>query len=127
MATVVAWSLLRSFIVGHTLHRYGVEPWAYFVVDLASSIPYAMASSQLINALSQRDSRRARRSALAAMSAFIAPDLYLLLAAKNMPASAYAALFGVVVLLALIGVWSVVSAVRSRLGEREPAINGSVE
>ena len=106
---VLLWSLLRSFIVGRTLHRYGVDPWAYFVVDLSSALPYAMASSKLVDALAQRDGPRTRQFAFASMAAFIAPDVYLVLAADHMPRSAYLLFCLVIVLLAVIGVWSIVS------------------
>ena len=125
IVVVLLWSLLRSFIVGHTLHRYGVDPWAYFVVDLASALPYAAASSKLVDALAKRDGPRTRQFAFAALAAFVAPDIYLILAAKHMPRSAYLILGIVIVLLAVLALWGIVCGATQRREARAGAATNS--
>lgn len=127
IVVVLLWSLLRSFIVGHTLHRYGVDPWAYFVVDLSSALPYGIASSKLVDALAKRDGPRTRQFAFASLAAFVAPDVYLILAAKHMPRSAYIILGIVIVLLAVLALWGIIGGAAQRREARAATTSDRAE
>lgn len=89
VVVVLAWSAARAVVVGRTLGRYGVNPWAYGALDLAVSWPYAMATAGVVTAVLDRRLKAARRSAGVAAATFLAPDLYLVLAGHGKPAFVY--------------------------------------
>ena len=119
MALVVWWSLLRTAVVGAMLARYGVHPLAYFVVDMASCVPYARASARLVEDLVDREHHNVWRSAGATALAYAAPDVYLLLAGRHMPRIAYVILGGMLLLLSLVTMWSIRRQVSTALARRE--------
>jgi len=113
VVTVLAWSVFRSFVVAKMLHRYGVSPWSYGVVDLASSWPYAVASAGVVTSLLDRRMASARRHGVVAAAAFLVPDLYLLVAGHGKPKLVYCALGSVCAVFAIAAVVSVVMQVRA--------------
>src|SRR5687767_12334287 len=48
---VVAWSLIRAVVVWAGLSQYGVDPWAYLIIDLASAGIDAITTPKFVLAL----------------------------------------------------------------------------
>ncbi len=110
---VLAWSVARTVVVSRCLSRYGVNPWAYGVVDLAVSYPYAMATAGVVTNLLDGRRDAAKRCGLWAAATFVAPDGYLLLAGHGKPTMVYVVVVAVAVLFAGSALASIGLQVRS--------------
>ena len=86
-ALVLAWSLFRAVAIRYFFKRYGINFWAYLAVDLATSIPYAKYSADLVVSFLKKDRRGMRRATLLTALFFYLPDLYVITFARQVPAS----------------------------------------
>ena len=118
VVAVLGWSLARTFVVKKTLGRYGVDAWAYGAVDLACSWPYAIATAGIVTSLLDGRRASAGRWALVATTAFVAPDLYLILAGHGKPRMVYGVVIGVAVTFAGAAVVSIAVELRNRRAAR---------
>lgn len=114
LAAVVAWSLVRLWIVRRMLGRYGVNAWVYGAVDLALAWPYAMASARLVTSLVDRQIAAARKWAAVTAVTFIVPDVYLVLSGHRKPHVVSLTIVVVATAMALASVASMGKEVRSR-------------
>jgi hypothetical protein len=96
-ALVVGWSLVRALVVGATLSDYGVNPWLYLVIDLASAIVDALSTPRAVIAFIDRQYGRALQWLAASAIVFVLPDLYLVLGGKRLPRLAFVVIGAVVV------------------------------
>ena len=100
VAITLAWGFGRVLVVWGTLGRYGVNPWVYAGIELATSGPYGVATARVVTSLLDRNKQAAGRWAALGLAMFIAPDLYIVAAGRGMPAYVYVV---VSVLVALLG------------------------
>ncbi len=84
-AVVVAWSLARTLIVWAALGDYGLNPWIYLTIDLASAFVDAFTTPRMVLAFIDNQYRQAAKWLLASAFAFIIPDLYLFLGTRTLP------------------------------------------
>lgn len=112
-ALVMLWSLCRIAAVWHWLDGYGVNPVIYAVVDLGSSLPYAVSSARTIGALVDGRHGRALGWGVIAAVCFSIPDVYIVAAGHEMPWGVYAVV-GLVAVIA--GAWAV------RTGRRDVVV-----
>jgi hypothetical protein len=103
---VIAWSGLRIVAVWHWLEQYGVHPVVYALVDLGSSVPYAIASARTIGALIDRRYRHAARWGLLAATCYVAPDVYIVTAGQQMPWAVYAVVVTVALAAGVLALWA---------------------
>ena len=92
---VLSWSIGRSIIVSHIFHKYGLNPWVYFVIDFLSSIPYAYASAHSLLAFIDKRKVQAFWWGMLTVASFYAPDIYIVYISREVPRSTYLG-FGVV-------------------------------
>src|SRR6187402_2735200 len=74
---VVAWSLIRAVVVWAGLSQYGVNPWAYLVIDLASAGIDAITTPKFVLALIDGKYHEAVKWGTFTLFAFIIPDVYI--------------------------------------------------
>lgn len=120
---VMAWSACRVVAVWRWLDTYGVNPFFYGLVDLGSSIPYALGSARTIGALIDRRYGRAAAWMLLATVCFAAPDVYIVAAGHDMPWGVYGVVGAIAAVAALWAVWTGrrdVSGGRWELDGRDP-------
>ncbi|MFN6121885.1 MAG: hypothetical protein ACK5CE_19940 [Actinomycetes bacterium] len=117
LVAVVGWSLVRSAAVRQWLADHGVDPVVYLMVDLSSSIPYALCSASLLGALYDGRRRAALGWAVPTVLAFVAPDVYLLSSGRSLPWPTYL----VVLTVAAISATLAVRAGRASLEQRRRA------
>ena len=103
-ALVMLWSLCRIAAVWHWLDGYGVNTVIYAVVDLGSSLPYAVSSARTIGALVDRHHGGALGWGVVAAVSFSIPDVYIVAAGRDMPWKVYIVV-GLVAVVA--GAWAV--------------------
>lgn len=97
IALVLAWSVGRSLVVAKVFHKYGLNPWVYFSIDFLSSIPYAYASAQSLLTFLDKQRTRSIMWALLTAVMFYLPDIYIVIASKQVPTSTYFG-FGIILL-----------------------------
>jgi hypothetical protein len=113
IVVVVAYGAARAFVVWKALGKYGVNPWVYLTLDVASSWPYAVATARLVTSVIDHKFDRARLWAILAAITFLLPDLYILVAARNVPTEVYAIVISIVSLLTLIAAGSLYIKIRN--------------
>ena len=118
---VVAWAGIRTIIVWAALHDYGINPWIYLSLDLASAITDAVTTPRMVLDFIDDRFRRAVKWALVSLVAFIIPDLYIFLGTRTLPKRIIVALCLIILLTLAVGVIAVVRKVRRGRAERRLA------
>ena len=114
-STIVLYTFAATFVVWKALHKYGVNPYLFFVIDLITSWFYGLASARLVVAIiHKRWSQTQKWGWLAAIN-FILPQIYILVSARHVPRDVYLIIYsviGVLVAFAVIGIGSQVRTAR---------------
>lgn len=87
LVLVIAWACIRAVVINDVFGSYGINGWAYFVVDLGTAIPYAIYSGRSIINYLNKDWISIRKNTVLAFIFFYIPDLYVLIYAKKPPTS----------------------------------------
>jgi choline-glycine betaine transporter len=102
---VVAYACVRIFLADKFLVKYGLPIKPFAVVEIMSSMVYALASARFIGALVDNNNRKAGFFGLCTLVGFGAPDVFVIFASDHIPRSIY-------VVLALIVIGTTVYTVR---------------
>lgn len=108
---VLVYTFFRAGAVGFFLSDFGVSPWIYLAVDLASSVPFAITSTRLVEKLVS-DRPGWKSSAIWVAVSYLAPDLYLLVALQQAPSRVYLITLAVILILAFISGFTLVRRAR---------------
>ena len=84
---VLVWACVRAVVIGDVFGKYGVNAWAYLIVDFGSAIPYAIYSGKVVINILSKDWSVIRKNGLLTMLFFYIPDAYVLIYAKEVPLS----------------------------------------
>jgi len=82
---VVAWSFIRTLLVWAAVGDYGLNPWIYLSLDLASAVIDAFSTPRMVLSFIDNHMRQAIRWALISLGVFIVPDLYIFLGTRELP------------------------------------------
>ena len=99
------WSGIRSLVIGEVFSPHGVDINQYFLVDFFTTIPYAIFSARAVFAAIDKSSKFFLDATLAAV-AFLLPDIYVFVMAKEVATAVWVEFTAYVILmstLALIG------------------------
>jgi hypothetical protein len=119
---VVAWSLLRAVVVWAALTDYGVNPWAYLVIDLASAGIDAITTPKFVLALIDSQYHDATKWGLFTLFAFVIPDIYIFKTTRELPRMAVIIICVVIAVSLIVAVVGVLAKVRAgKRGQRDPA------
>lgn len=114
-STIVLYSFAATFIVWKALHKYGVNPYLFFVIDLITSWFYGVASARLVVAVIQKRWSETQKWGWLSAINFALPQIYILLSARRVPRDVYLIIYSVIgalVAFALIGIGSQIKAAR---------------
>ncbi len=101
----IAYGGLRAALVWKFLHKYGVNPYIFGVIEFVSAAIYGKSSAQVVGAVVDGAWVRLRKWLPIAAFSYFAPDGYVFLSAGHLPSDMLAILISVVaVTLALTGV-----------------------
>ena len=118
-STIVLYTFVATFVVWKALHKYGVNPYIFFVVDLITSWFYGVASARLVVAIiHKRWSETQKWGWLSALN-FMLPQIYILVSANHVPKDVYIIIYiviGVMVAFALVGIASQLRVARKEGG-----------
>ncbi len=117
VAITLAWGFGRVLVVWGALGRYGVNPWVYAGIEIVTSGPYGLATARVVTSLLDHNTQGASRWAALGLSTFLAPDLYIVAAGRQMPAYVYVV---VGVLVAMLGALAFMG-IRAKVGKGRTA------
>ncbi len=124
-AFVVAWSFIRALIVWAALGDYGINPWIYLSIDLASSIVDAFTTPRMVLRFIDDQYKSAAKWGLISLVVFIIPDLYIFLGTKTLPKRVIVVICLIILLTFSIAVVATIRKVREgrrlRLAEKAAA------
>lgn len=120
-SSVVLYTFGATFVVWKALHKYGVNPYLFFVIDLITSWFYGIASARLVVAVIHKRWPETQKWGWLSAINFILPQLYILLSAHKVPRDVYLIIYGVIsvmVAFAVIGLGTQIrTAKRDKLQE----------
>ena len=94
---VIGWSLIRALIVWAAVGDYGLNPWIYLSIDLASAVVDGYTTPRMVLNFIDDNYKQAVKWATISLGAFIVPDLYIFLGTRTLPKRI------IVVLVVIIG------------------------
>lgn len=111
---LVVWVVFRFTAVWGTLRKYGVNPWIFLVLDVATIWPYVRGISHLLTAIKRNDSFfKSVIWASVVIVSFSLPYAYLYVAGgREFPMIVDIVIIGVVILLAVGAVVKIVRQYR---------------
>jgi len=86
---VLAWASFRALAINKFFGQHNVNAWGYLIVDLASSIPYALYSTRAVVNFLDKDWIAFRRNVILTTVFFYIPDIYVFIFARTVPRSLY--------------------------------------
>ena len=111
---VLGWALIRTFAVKTVFAENGVNPWLYLAIDLLASLPYARYTHQLVISYLEKDRQKFKKAAIISIASFYAPDIYILLVAREVPRAVYLGFFLVLALFSIFAVLGIYRKVKPR-------------
>lgn len=118
---VLAWSLIRTLIVWAAVGSYGLNPWIYLMIDLASAVTDGYTTPRMVLNFIDDHYRQAVKWASVSFVAFIVPDLYIFLGTRTLPWYIVIAVLGIITLTFSIAVFTVVRKIRKGRAARRAA------
>lgn len=113
----VAYGGLRALLVWRYLSGYGVDPWVFAAVELASSAAYGWTSAWLVIALVDRRWGALRWLAPGTLGAYAAPDIYVFATVGSLPDGLLRTVVGIVIVSAVVAAGTLArEVVRGRSG-----------
>ena len=82
---VIGWAIIRTLIVWAAVGDYGLNPWIYLAIDLASACVDAITTPRMVLSFIDDQFKNAAKWALISLVAFILPDLYIFLGTRELP------------------------------------------
>ena len=111
-STIILYTFVATFVVWKALHKYGVNPYIFFVIDLITSWFYGLASARLVVAIiHKRWSETQKWGWLSALN-FMLPQIYILVVARRVPHDVYVIIYSVIGVMVAFAVVGVVSQIR---------------
>ena len=117
-STIVLYTFGATFVVWKALHKYGVNPYLFFVIDLITSWFYGLASARLVVAIiHKRWSETQKWGWLSALN-FMLPQIYILVSARHVPRDVYIIIYSVIGVMVAFAIVGIVSQLRVARKER---------
>jgi len=117
-ALVFIWALVRAFLVYRFFAPHGVNPIWYFVIDVASSIPYAIYSARLVFAFIDQNRPQLISSGLITLISFYLPDIYVFIFANEIPRVLLISFIGWILLFSALAMIEIARNIRRGRAQR---------
>ena len=112
-STVVLYSFAATFVVWRELRQFGVNPILFFVIDVATSWPYGIATTRIVVNFINKEWRAVQKWSWIASACFVTPQIYVLLTASSAPPKIYHIVEIVIAVMVVFAITSVVLQIRS--------------
>jgi hypothetical protein len=110
---VVGWSIIRTLIVWAAVGDYGLNPWIYLAIDLASACIDAITTPRMVLSFIDDHHRRALKWALISLVAFVVPDAYIFWGTRTLPTKLIVLIVAIITATSSVGVIAVVRKIRA--------------
>ncbi len=111
---VVGWTILRAAVVWGALDQYGVNPWIFLALDVATVPPYVWGIEKMIRAFRGVDPMKmVYTGGVVALAAFVAPYTYMFSAGHAAMPMVTKVLI-VIIIVALFGAGPIREVVKKR-------------
>jgi hypothetical protein len=124
---VIAWALVRTLIVWAAVGDYGLNPWIYLSIDLASACVDAVTTPRMVLAFIDDHYRAATKWAVISLVAFIIPDLYIFIGTRELPRRIVIVVCVIISITLTVGVVSVVRKIRKGRAAKAAALAAEIE
>jgi hypothetical protein len=120
----LGYAALRILLAQEFLAEHGLNIWAFAIVELVSTVPWAVGSARAVTALIDKNSRRATGWAAVASAGFLAPEVFVLIATDRPPKWLPWVLALWVGVAGLLAVRRIIREVRQRRDARRDVVDG---
>ena len=110
---VVGWSFIRTLIVWAAVGDYGLNPWIYLAIDLASACIDAVTTPRMVLSFIDDHHRRAVKWAVISLAAFVVPDAYIFWGTRTLPTKLIVLIVAIIAVTSSVGVITVVRKIRA--------------
>jgi hypothetical protein len=111
-STIILYSFVATFVVWKALHKYGVNPYLFFLIDVITSWLYGLSSARLVMSVIKRRSNQIAKWGIYSALNFVIPQLYILISAHHVPREVYLIIGGVVFCLAIFSIFGIYNELR---------------
>ncbi len=119
---VIGWAIIRTLIVWAAVGDYGLNPWIYLAIDLASACVDAVTTPRMVLSFIDDQYKSAAKWAIISLVAFIVPDLYIFLGTRELPRRIIIIVCVIISITLSAGVISVVRKVRAGRAAKAAAL-----
>ena len=112
-STIILYSFVATFVVWKALHKYGVNPYIFFVVDLITSWFYGLASARFVVAIIHKRWPDTQKWGWLSALNFALPQLYILISARHVPRDVYFIIFSVIAVMVTFAIIGIVGQIRA--------------
>lgn len=124
---VVGWSLIRTLIVWAAVGDYGLNPWIYLVIDLASACVDAITTPRMVLSFIDDHFKVATKWAVVSLGAFMVPDLYIFLGTRTLPKKIIVVILTIIAATLTIAVVGVVRKIKAGRAARAACLRAAAE
>jgi hypothetical protein len=108
----VTYGVFRVIIANATVKKYGVNIWAFAVIEIGSSFPYSLGTARVVGALVDHNRQRAVKWGVTSLVCYAAPEAFILITGHDMPREVYLVIGAILVVLGAIAVYGIVRKVK---------------
>lgn len=113
----ILWEGLKTFVIGKTFSKYGVDPLIYFVIVTVIAVPYAKLIVRLVSATVFEKWRNVILLSPLVLTLHFIPDIYIIYSTDELPTYLLDTFLFVVMLFLALGIRAFI--VNVRRGRRE--------
>jgi hypothetical protein len=114
LASVLTYSLIRTFIIWKIFQKYGVNQYVYLVIDLICAYFFAKFSTKVVLEANQTHYKKLIKNLLFTLVFNFIPDMYVLLTAKEVPQFLYESFIQVILILAGVSAFTLYRSYKQR-------------
>ena len=111
-STIILYSFVATFVVWKALHKYGGNPYLFFLIDVITSWLSGLSSARLVMSVIKRRSNQIAKWGIYSALNFVIPQLYILISAHHVPREVYLIIGGVVFCLAIFSIFGIYNELR---------------
>lgn len=111
---VLAYSVARTLVIWKVFQKYGVNQYLYLIIDIFCAYWYAIFSTKLLIETNKTHYKKLLKYLSLTLLFNFIPDLYVLATAKEVPSFVFKSYIQIIVILAIIGVFSLVREIQNR-------------
>jgi hypothetical protein len=114
LASVIAYSLIRTFIIWKIFQQYGVNQYVYLSIDLVCAIFFAKFSTFVMVEANLSHYKELLKNLVFTLIFNFIPDIYVLITAKEAPRFLYESFIQVILILAGVSAFTLYRSYKQR-------------